>query len=267
MWATNSKQFRFSRLPVVIDKVFSLSPLPTVIPETVYNARESYRPFWRDFKINESITIQQCHVKEREHRHGVVGEDSILYPQDCVSAMSASIKDKWNSFGVCSLFHPFLYLARRCTFGGSWCMKSEKEVEDHDVLVPFVCLAKMSQRVWIWLSSILLTRDATATRSMDFRGSTCQMLKTPVTLYAAKLAIAYLLRLVCTQSFVLLFDFFSFDSCSSPGLDEPWRQFSSSLFDLSETPILAGAVHLYAPLKCSPSLFRSYIVFRLPIWA
>ena len=30
-----------------------------------------------------------------------------------------------------------------------------------------------------------------------------------------------------------------------------------------ETLILAGAVLLYAPLKSSPSLFRSYIVLRL----
>ena len=83
--------------------------------------------------MNESITIQQSHVKERKHRHGVVGEDSILHPQDCVSAMSASLRTKWNAFGVCSFFHTSLHLARRCTLGGSCCMKSVKEVKDHDV--------------------------------------------------------------------------------------------------------------------------------------
>ena len=108
------------------------------------------------------------HVKER----GNIDMASwmriqILQPQDC-----ASVYLPWhneNFLGVCSFFHPSLYFARRCTFWGSRCVK---EVEDHDVLVPFVCPAKCLN--WFLTPSLLLDRD----KSIDFGGSTSQILKT-----------------------------------------------------------------------------------------
>ena len=95
-------------------------------------------------------------------------------------------------------------------------MKSRRNLEDHDVLISFVCLAKMSQRC-LNLTLIdfvnCLARDATAIdNSMDFRGSTSQILMSKGDLSAR------------AGSFTCL----------------GWT--------------LSGAVHFYAPLKSSPSL-------------
>jgi hypothetical protein len=69
----------YPSLSINIDKVFfPFSAANSNTRSGLQSPGRSYRPCWRDLKINESITIQQCHVKERKHRHGVVGEDSIF---------------------------------------------------------------------------------------------------------------------------------------------------------------------------------------------
>ena len=133
---------------------------------------------------------------------------------------------------------PSLYLARRCAFGESRCMKSESEmeVEDHAsiVLVPFVCLTKMSQRIWIWLSSVSLTRDGTATRQW-FLGVQPVKYWRPLWQYTPflyVLAIAYSLRLVCIFKFRVWFCFFTLRYLFIAWAGKLWRQFkfSSSQF-------------------------------------
>jgi hypothetical protein len=98
-----------------------------------------------------------------------------------------------NPFGVCSFFHLSLYLADGdVLLKEVVTMKSEKEVEDHDVLDPLRHFGKTNKRnrLKLILTSISLhpfSRDETATLAIDFRGSTCQMFKMPVTIYLVSL--------------------------------------------------------------------------------
>lgn len=110
MWAEQPIK-QFSRLPVVIDQwwqCFSLSPLPTVFTGGGLKSPKrswSYRRCWRDLKINESITIQQSHVKERKTSTWRRGWGFIYI--DCESAMSASMKDKMEFFWCVFVFSSF----------------------------------------------------------------------------------------------------------------------------------------------------------------
>lgn len=109
------------------------------------------------------------------YNKGGGNREESIYIHKIVRAPCHPWRTKWKFLGVCSFFHVFIscvvmYILRQLHEGSrrSRCL---------------VCLAKMSQQVWNWISFNSYLSRWDRDKSINFKGSTCQILQcTPLNL-------------------------------------------------------------------------------------